>query len=134
MREEVTNVQINASAERVWEVLTDFASMSDWNPFIRQASGVVREGAQIEVRLQPPNGRGMTFKPTLIKVEQNREFRWRGRLLIPGIFDGEHYFIIEPLQEGVVRLIHGEQFRGMLVPFFGGTIDKAVQGFERSDF
>ncbi len=38
-------LDIEASPERVWEVLTDFASFPEWNPFIRDASGGLKSGA-----------------------------------------------------------------------------------------
>jgi len=37
----------------------------------------------------------MTFRPTILKAEPNRELRWLGHLLVPGLFDGEHIFTIE---------------------------------------
>ena len=130
MREETTDIVINATAERVWDALTDFNSLPEWNPFIQQISGEVEKGKRIKVRLQPPEGRGMTFRPTVLKAEPDRELRWIGRVLIPGIFDGEHYFRIEPQADGGVRFVQGEKFTGLLVPFFGGIIKNAVRGFE----
>jgi uncharacterized protein YndB with AHSA1/START domain len=35
MKELHTEIEIDASAERVWDILTDFASYPQWNPFIR---------------------------------------------------------------------------------------------------
>jgi uncharacterized protein YndB with AHSA1/START domain len=40
-----TEIEINGPAERVWAVLTDFASYPEWNPFIRQVSGELNIGA-----------------------------------------------------------------------------------------
>jgi hypothetical protein len=76
---------IDAPAERVWAVVTDFAAYPEWNPFIRRISGELREGTRLEVRIEPPGGRALTFKPTVRVVEANRELRWLGRLLLPGI-------------------------------------------------
>jgi hypothetical protein len=33
----------------------------------------------------------------VLEVVPGRTLRWLGHLLVPGIFDGEHYFEIEPL-------------------------------------
>lgn len=100
-----TEIQINATPERLWRILTDFASYPQWNPFIRRASGKPEKGEQLEVYLQPEGAGGMTFQPRVLKAEPGRELRWRGHLLIPGLFDGEHIFIIEPLVAGGVRFI-----------------------------
>ena len=39
MKEVHSEVEIEASGERVWQILTDFASFPLWNPFIRRISG-----------------------------------------------------------------------------------------------
>lgn len=116
MRELATEIEIDAPADRVWSILTDFSLFPEWNPFIQEAEGEVREGARLKVHMETPGGRGMTFKPTVTRVEPEREFRWLGHLLIPGLFDGEHIFQIESSSENAVRFIQRERFRGLLIP------------------
>jgi hypothetical protein len=130
MRELDTSIEIDAPPERVWSVLTDFDSFPDWNPFIRSARGEVEPGAKLEIRLEPPGGRAMTFKPTVLVAEPGRELRWLGRLLLPGLFDGEHIFRIEPIEGGRSRFVQAERFRGLLVPLFGRTLEQTRRGFE----
>jgi uncharacterized protein YndB with AHSA1/START domain len=52
MKELRADIEIQASAERVWQLLTDFASFPQWNPFIRRASGEPKKGTKLEVYLQ----------------------------------------------------------------------------------
>lgn len=122
-------IEIDAPPERVWAVVTDFAAYPEWNPFIRRISGELRIGARLEVRIEPPGGRAMTFKPAVQVVEANRELRWLGRLLVPGIFDGEHSHRIEPLDPGRSRFIESERFSGVLVGLFKRTLQKTETGF-----
>lgn len=132
MRRLRAEVEIEAPPDRVWEVLSDFEAFPDWNPFIRRISGSPREGERLEVRIEPPGGRAMTFKPTVLVAEPNRELRWLGRFLVPRLFDGEHVLRVEPLDGGVgSRFIQSEEFRGILVPFFGGELDKTEEGFRQ---
>ncbi|MBE9191209.1 SRPBCC domain-containing protein [Gloeocapsopsis crepidinum LEGE 06123] len=132
MKQLTTKIEINASATTVWNVLTDFDEYPQWNPFIRFASGEVKKGARLEVQLQRPGGNIMTFRPTVLVAEPEREFRWLGQLLLSGIFNGEHYFQIEPLGSDRIRFIHGEIFSGILVPFLAKSLDtKTKIGFEK---
>jgi hypothetical protein len=131
MKQLHTEIEIEAPAERVWELLTDFASYPEWNPFIRSISGQPTPGERLEVRLEPPGGRGMTFKPKVLNAEPNRELRWLGHLLVPGLFDGEHSFTIQPLEENRVHFVQREAFKGLLVPLFSRSLDTNTQrGFE----
>lgn len=57
-------------------------------------------------------------------MEPQRELRWLGHLFVPGLFDGEHAFIIEALEPGRVRFIQREVFTGLLVPMFSRMLDK----------
>jgi hypothetical protein len=132
MKELHTEIEIDAPAERVWELLTDFASYPQWNPFIRNVSGLPAPGERLEVRLEPPGGRGMTFKPKVLNAEPNRQLRWLGSLLVPGLFDGEHSFTIQPLAENHVRFVQREAFKGVLVPVFARSLEaNTKRGFEQ---
>ena len=127
----LTSISISAPPNRVWYLLTDFASYPNWNTFIRRASGEPREGAHLEVYLQPTGARGMTFRPRVLKAEPDRELRWLGHFLIPGLFDGEHIFTITPLEAGSVRFVQREIFTGLLVPLFMRWLEKDTRrGFE----
>ena len=130
MKQLRADLEIEASGEHVWRVLSDFAAYPEWNPFIPRIDGEIRPGARLEVSIQPPGAKGMTFRPTVLKAEPNRELRWRGRLWIPGLFDGEHAFTIEPNAASRVRFIQSETFTGLLVPLVSGTLEATLRGFE----
>lgn len=124
----LTAIDIDASADAIWRVLVDFNAYPEWNPFIRRIVGEAKVGARLEVTAQPEGRKAMTFKPTVRVAEPGRELRWLGRVLIPGIFDGEHAFIIEP-RTGGCRLRHEETFAGLLVPMFGAMLDDTARSF-----
>lgn len=131
MKEIHTHIEISAPPDRVWRILTNFAVYQDWNPFIRRAScAELKVGEQMEIWLLPAGGTGWTFYPTLIEVKPNRELKWRGRFILPGLFDGEHRFTIEPIDEHHVRFVQAEEVRGLLVPLFGRLLRQTHAAFE----
>ena len=131
LREIETTVEIDAPPAAVWRVLTDFPTYGEWNPFIPTISGNVQVGERLTVRLEPPGGKGMTIKPTVLAAEPERELRWKGRLVVPGLFDGEHTFRIEPIDGQRSRFVHGERFTGILVGVVKGILGKTEAGFEQ---
>ena len=131
MRELHSEIEIDAPVERVWKILTDFPQFSDWNPFVTQAAGEVRDGARLRVRIEPPGGRAMTFTPTVVRSVRNEELCWLGRLLLPGVFDGEHAFRLSLTTNGGTRFVQREQFRGLLVPLLWKSVStNTKRGFE----
>jgi hypothetical protein len=126
-----TSILLPASPQRVWELLTHFSNYPQWNPFIKSLEGDVREGNIIRVRIEPPGAKGMTFTPKVLRFEANKEFRWLGHFIFPGLFDGEHIFELQEQPDGSTLLIHREIFRGILVPFLKKMLDTNTrQGFE----
>jgi hypothetical protein len=111
MHEITTTMEINAPPRSVWKVLVDFQAHPQWNPFVRSIEGSPREGETLKVFIQ---------------------LRWLGRVVLPGIFDGEHFFQIEPLDQGRrTRFIQGERFTGLLVPLLRKNLDRGTrEGFE----
>ncbi len=116
MREIRNTVEIAASPARVWSVLTDFEAYREWNPFVVRASGALAVGATLDVTFAPPGGRAMQFRPVIVRLVPERELAWAAKLLVPGLFDGEHAFRIEPLDANCVRFVQRATFDGWVVP------------------
>jgi hypothetical protein len=109
-------VEIEATPDRIWSVLTDFAAYHDWNPFIVQATGQPVPGTRLELQMRLSGRRPTTIRPEVLEADPARRLRWLGRLLLPGLFDGEHTFTIQPAGPGRTRLTQHEEFRGLLAP------------------
>ena len=126
-----TEININASPKVVWEHLVNFEQYPKWNPFIKKISGPLSVGSQLAVTIQPPGKDAMDFEPTLLTVKTDEELRWLGRVLIPKLFDGEHYFIIKEMPEGHTKLIQGENFSGILAFLLFSSMEQDTRnGFE----
>lgn len=128
MREISTQVDISATPQHVWEILTDFPRYAEWNPFIREAAGEARVGSSLSLRMFPSKGRPVSFKPRVLAAQEAVELRWLGRFVLPGIFDGEHRFALSPY-DGGTRVVQSEKFSGLLVPVLGSVVGDTAENF-----
>ena len=76
-----TEIAINATPARVWDILTDFAHYSDWNPFVLEVEGTVRQNAMIRYRFEMPRGVRIWTAATVPKFEHERELRFSANFL-----------------------------------------------------
>ena len=110
-------IEIQATPQQVWAVLTDTAAYPDWNPFIISSSGKIQAGATLTNVMHDATG-NTTFTPTVLVAEPGHELRWVGRFPPGGIFTGEHTFTITQVRPGVVLFTQREDFTGVAVPFY----------------
>ena len=115
MRHELrTEIEIAAPPEVVWRELTDLPAYASWNPFITTATGTLATGGRLTLRMQPSDGKAITFRPTVTALEPAQLLEWLGHLGVPGVFDGRHRFELHATPAGT-RLVQSESFRGLLV-------------------
>jgi len=131
MKKIETEIIIETDPESIWDALMNFEAYSDWNPFIQSIKGEAVVGGKIDVTIGMKESKQMNFKPEILKVEVNKEFRWVGKLFLKGLFDGEHYFIIEEKSKGQVLFQHGERFSGLMTtPIFNMIEKGTINGFK----
>lgn len=125
MKEIKGSVMINVPAEKVWSTLTGFASYKDWNPFITQMSGELKEGNLFDVVVAIPDHNDIKFKTKVVKAETNRELLTKGAIK-KGLLTSEHSFLIETIEDSKCVLSQKVVFTG-LMSFFIGKTAKAAQ-------
>lgn len=149
MHEIVTEIDLPASAARVWAALTDFASYRKWNPIIESIDGSPSQGGQLRLKLRPeafgrlslgPAGalemfafrtwcmlNGMRIAVRVTKLLPERELRWAGGFTIPKLLEAEHFFLATERRDGGVRFTQVERYAGLLEPAFR----EAMEAFNR---
>jgi hypothetical protein len=125
------SIEIDAPPERVWQVFSDLAAYPEWNPFILELRGQPVKNAKLIMTVQPPGGKRVRLRPRVLVAEPNRELRWLGRALVPGLFDGEHAFLLEPLDGDRTRFTQHEELKGLLIGPMSKTLDRTEVGFRR---
>lgn len=133
MKELYTEIEIQASPEKVWQVLTDLDQYPDWNPFIHHALGKAKESEKVDITFRS-GSKEMTLHCQVITVKPNQELCWKYHVIAPVLFSGIHTFKIEPMETNRVRFIDREIFSGWLVPLQARDIDtNSRKGFEEMD-
>jgi hypothetical protein len=123
-------IEIDAPRERVWQVVSDLARYADWNPFIVRAAGEPRVGERLDITIAAPGMKPVSFRPRVLDVEPGRLIRWKGEFKLPGLFDGRHALIVDPLEGGRSRFTTHEDVTGILLPFAGRVMTASQEGFE----
>lgn len=121
-------VDIQAPPAAVWQFLTDTDRYEDWNPFMPRLSGRLAAGERLTLTVRPGK-RAMTFRPTVLAVEDGAVIRWRGRLGVRGLVNGEHELRLEPIPDGGTRFVQRETCTGLFVPMMLRVLDDAATGF-----
>ena len=125
-----TEIVIDAPVEEVWNTLMDFESYAEWNPFIKSIKGKAKVGAVLENTLSLKEGSTQIFKPKILVLTPQQEFRWLGSMFFKGLFDGEHYFLLSSINSSQTKLTHGEKFSGL----FAGLIMRAIRADTQKGF
>jgi hypothetical protein len=115
------SIQIDATPQQVWAVLTDQADYPRWNPFIISSAGRLTVGATLTNVMHDATG-NTTFTPTVQIIEPGRELRWLGTVGPGAIFDGQHTFTITVLGPHRVLFTQREDFTGVVIPFYQGRL------------
>jgi hypothetical protein len=127
-----TNIVINSTPDKIWDVLTNFEEYELWNPFMTKVVGNAILGSKIEVNIKTISGKNRSYYPIITKCETNKELRWKGKSFLPGVFDGERVFILEKSDDDKVTFSHKEIFSGLGVKLVGNKLDENLrEGFVR---
>jgi uncharacterized protein YndB with AHSA1/START domain len=71
MKKIETSILIDATAEEVWQVLSEFKAYSQWSPTIKQFEKQPVVGKRCKVLLEQPNGFKIKMNPKFLSIEQN---------------------------------------------------------------
>ena len=132
-KELCTKIEIQASPEKVWRVLTNLDQYPEWNPFIHHAIGTTKVGEKVDITFRS-GSKEITLHCTVIKAEPNRELSWKYHVIVPCLWSGEHSFTIESMENNQTRFVDKEIFNGLLIPLQAKDIDtNSRRDFEAMD-
>jgi hypothetical protein len=112
-----TKIEIDAPAKDVRAVLLNFGDYPKWNPFIVKVDGDVAEGSKVQVTVKPVGKDPISGETTITALTETR-LAWTGSLAVPGLFSGNHEFIIEDMGPNKTMFYQNEKMAGLIIPFF----------------
>ncbi|TML07687.1 MAG: polyketide cyclase [Actinobacteria bacterium] len=112
-------IEIDASPQVVWEVLTRFENWPSWNPDVKSMSfdGPLAPGSEFRWKAGPG-----TIVSTLDRIEPPLHIAWRGRTLTINAY---HEWWLEP-SDGGTHARTEESFSGLLVRLLRGSLQKTL--------
>ena len=122
-----TTFPVAASAQTVWDVLTDFDRYGEWNPSLPSIRGELRPGNEVALTLGMPGRPSPKVKARFTQVEARRRLTWDGNAGADWLFAGHREFIIDEQPDATVLLTHVEDVRGVLFPVFRVVMGSAIQ-------
>ncbi len=123
-----SEIDVEASADEVWKILTNFEDYPEWNPFITSISGELKENSPIDVTIALPFSKSLTVPLKIEQLVKGKEMIWSGKLLEPKILDSLHTFHIEAVDSGRTKFTQKERVGGLLLypllPFYKGMMER----------
>lgn len=120
------SVNVRASAEVLWNLLTDANGFPRWNSTISCVESEIREGEHIRVSVP---GSDRRFMPKVSDVVPNASMTWTGGFA--PLFKGVRTFTLHRRNDGSTDFTMVERFSGVLLPLVRGSLPDFGAIFEQ---
>jgi hypothetical protein len=119
-------VNIRASPQTVWGLLTDAKGFPRWNSTVTGIDGQIAEGEKLTLHVP---GTSRTFTPTVSGVVPNERMIWSGGFA--PMFKGVRMFNLRSRTDGSTDFTMEERFSGLMLPLVKGSLPDFGPVFER---
>ncbi len=118
-RETSVSALINATPEKIWQILVDVSNYKNWNSTIVSIEGEIKEGGQIKII--PAINPNRTFKLKIKAFEPYTK-------MVSGDAMGSRTFLLEKTEAGTLFTM-SEKIGGPLFPLFAKMIPPFDESF-----
>ena len=127
LQEIKTEIEISAPPSKVWSIMSDINKWQEWSPIIKESHGMASAGSELSITMigKEQGKDGPEYNPVITELNEPYYFRWQAHMMAGFIFTNYKIFELEETSSGT-RLIHREQFKGLLAPIFCGQMEKGV--------
>ena len=119
------DVDIRATPEKIWSLLTSVADAPRWNSTIREIDGRVALGEQLKIKV-PISTRTFTVK--VDTFEPHRRLVWSDG---NAVFRGVRTYTLTPKGAGSTAFSMEEVFTGFMLPLIGMSLPDFKPVFEQ---
>jgi hypothetical protein len=107
-------IGVQAPAEIVWEVVSEFETWTHWNPIYRRAEGQMKIGTALVLEQHLPGEPPRVIQPVVQDWVPYEQLHWRSSR-VGGLVTAIRYLEIENMGPASSTFSNGELFMGLLV-------------------
>ncbi len=126
------SVEVEASAERVWEVIVDLDRYGEWNPFVVAASSTLNPGEPIHMKVRLFGAFTQPQTETILEVEAGHRLCYGLGPTAFGALMSHRCHEIEALSESRSRYTSHFELEGWISPvvdlLMGGRLGRGFAG------
>jgi hypothetical protein len=120
------SASIQASADKIWGLLTNAAAFPRWNSTVTSIEGEIAEGQTLKLKV--PAAPARVFKPKVSHVQAGRSMIWSDGMA--PMFKGVRTFTLTPNTDGSTLFSMKEEFSGLMLPMIKGSLPDFAPVFE----
>ena len=121
-----TSIDINASADKVWSLLTNAKGYTAWNSTVDKVDGEIAPGQKVTVYAKATPGRAFPLK--VAEFDPGKRMVWSGGMPL-GLFTGARSYTITPKGKAV-SFSMTEEFSGLMAPLITRSIPDLQPAFD----
>jgi hypothetical protein len=121
-----TQIDVRATPQRIWALLTNAAEFPRWNSTVTRITGTIARGERLA--LEVPAAPGRTFKPRVTELEPERRMVWSDGFA--PMFKGVRTFTLSPNADGTTAFSMVEVLSGVMLPMIKGSLPDFGPSFE----
>ncbi len=121
-----TTIDVRATPQRIWALLTNAADFPRWNSTVTRITGTIAQGERLA--LEVPAAPGRTFKPRVVVLELERKMVWSDGFA--PMFRGVRTFTLAANPDGTTAFSMVEVLSGVMLPMIKGSLPDFGPSFE----
>ena len=121
-----TSINVRATPQRIWALLTNAADFPRWNSTVTRITGTIAEGERLALQVAAAPGR--TFKPRVTRLLPERMMVWSDGFA--PMFKGVRTFTLAANGDGTTTFSMVEVLSGVMLPMIKGSLPDFGPSFE----